>query len=119
VPIEDVAGAVKDLIQEGKVKHFGLSEAGVEKTTFDSSDFRNILPRFTTEARKANQALIDLLGRIAGTQEGYACSNRACLAPCPEAVDRADPGHHEACPPGGEHRSGCHRTYARCHSGAQ
>jgi aryl-alcohol dehydrogenase-like predicted oxidoreductase len=122
VPIEDVAGAVKDLIQAGKVKHFGLSEAGAqtirrahavqpvtalqseyslwtrgpeaevlptleelgigfvpysplgrgfltgkidENTTFDSSDFRNILPRFTTEARKANQALIDLLGRIA------------------------------------------------------
>jgi aryl-alcohol dehydrogenase-like predicted oxidoreductase len=122
VPIEDVAGAVKDLIQEGKVKHFGLSEAGVqtirrahavqpltavqseyslwwrgpeaellptfeelgigfvpysplgkgfltgkmnENTTFDSSDFRNILPRFTPEARKANQALVDLLGKIA------------------------------------------------------
>jgi aryl-alcohol dehydrogenase-like predicted oxidoreductase len=118
VPIEDVAGAVKDMIQEGKVKHFGLSEAGVqtirrahavqrvtavqseyslwwrtpeaellptleelgigfvpysplgrgfltgkidEKTTFDKSDFRNSLPRFTPEARKANQALIDLL----------------------------------------------------------
>jgi aryl-alcohol dehydrogenase-like predicted oxidoreductase len=122
VPIEDVAGAVKDLIQEGKVKHFGLSEAGVqtirrahavqpltalqseyslwtrgpekevlpaleelgigfvpysplgkgfltgkidENSTFDSSDFRNILPRFTPEARKANQALINLLGKIA------------------------------------------------------
>ena len=122
VPIEDVAGAVKDLIQEGKVKHFGLSEAGVqtirrahavqpvtalqseyslwwrrpeeeviptleelgigfvpfsplgkgfltgkidENTTFDSSDFRNIVPRFTPEARKANQALVDLLGSIA------------------------------------------------------
>jgi len=122
VPIEDVAGAVKDLIQEGKVKHFGLSEAGVEtirrahavqpvtavqseyslwfrepekqvlptleelgigfvpysplgrgfltgkmneNTTFDSSDFRNMLPRFTPEARKANQALVDLLGEIA------------------------------------------------------
>lgn len=122
VPIEDVAGTVKDLIQEGKVKHFGLSEAGVqtirrahavqpitalqseyslwtrvpeaevlptleelgigfvpfsplgrgfltgkidENTTFDSSDFRNTLPRFTPEARKANQALVDLLGRIA------------------------------------------------------
>jgi aryl-alcohol dehydrogenase-like predicted oxidoreductase len=122
VPIEDVAGAVKDLIQEGKVKHFGLSEAGVqtirrahavqpvtavqseyslwwrrpeaevlptleelgigfvpysplgkgfltgkinESTTFDSSDFRNIVPRFTPEARKANQALIDLLGKAA------------------------------------------------------
>src|SRR5438270_9315445 len=118
VPIEDVAGAVKGLIQQGKVKHFGLSEAGVrtirrahavqpvtalqseyslwwrepeaeiiptlealgigfvpfsplgkgfltgkidEKTTFDSSDFRNIVPRFTPEARKANQAVIDLL----------------------------------------------------------
>ncbi len=122
VPIEDVAGAVKDLIQEGKVKHFGLSEAGAqtircahavqpvtavqseyslwwrgpeaevlptleelgigfvpysplgkgfltgkinENTTFDSSDFRNTLPRFTPEARKANLALIDLLGKIA------------------------------------------------------
>jgi aryl-alcohol dehydrogenase-like predicted oxidoreductase len=122
VPIEDVAGAVKDLIQEGKVKHFGLSEAGVqtirrahavqsvtalqseyslwwrrpeekvlptleelgiglvpysplgkgfltgkidEYTTFDSTDFRTTLPRFTPEARKANQALVDLIGRIA------------------------------------------------------
>ena len=122
VPIEDVAGAVKELIQEGKVKHFGLSEAGVqtirrahavqpitalqseyslwwrnpeaevlptleelgigfvpfsplgkgfltgkidENTTFDSSDFRNIVPRFTPEARKANQSLVDLLRNIA------------------------------------------------------
>src|SRR5256884_689809 len=122
VPIEDVAGAVKDLIREGKVKHFGLSEAGPktirrahaiqpvtalqseyslwhrnpekevlptleelgigfvpysplgkgfltgkinENTSFDSSDFRNQLPRFTPEARKANQALVDLLGKIA------------------------------------------------------
>jgi aryl-alcohol dehydrogenase-like predicted oxidoreductase len=121
VPIEDVAGAVKDLIQQGKVKHFGLSEAGVqtirrahavqpltalqseyslwtrtpekeviptleelgigfvpysplgkgfltgtidEKTTFDSSDFRSTLPRFTPEALKANQTLIGLLGKI-------------------------------------------------------
>jgi aryl-alcohol dehydrogenase-like predicted oxidoreductase len=122
VPIEDVAGAMKELIREGKVKHFGLSEAGAqtirrahavqpvtavqseyslwtrgpeaevlpaldelgigfvpysplgrgfltgkmnESTTFDSSDFRNRLPRFTPEARKANQALVDLLGAIA------------------------------------------------------
>jgi aryl-alcohol dehydrogenase-like predicted oxidoreductase len=122
VPIEDVAGAVKDLIREGKVKHFGLSEAGAktirrahavqpvtavqseyslwtrgpeaevlptleelgigfvpysplgkgfltgkinENTIFDSTDFRNTLPRFTPEARKANQALINLLGEIA------------------------------------------------------
>ena len=122
VAIEDVAGAVKELIHEGKVKHFGLSEPGVqtirrahavqpvtaiqneyslwwrkseqevlslleelgigfvpysplgrgfltgkmnENTTFDSTDFRNTLPRFTPEARKANQALVDLLGEIA------------------------------------------------------
>jgi aryl-alcohol dehydrogenase-like predicted oxidoreductase len=122
VPVEDVAGAVKDLIREGKVKHFGLSEAGAktirrahaiqpitalqseyslwyrnpekevlptleelgigfvpysplgkgfltgkinENTTFDRSDFRNQLPRFTPEARRANQALVDLLGVIA------------------------------------------------------
>ena len=121
VPIEDVAGAVKDLIQAGKVKHFGLSEAGVqtirrahavqpvtalqseyslwtrtpekevipaleelgigfvpysplgkgfltgkivESTSFDSTDFRNVLPRFTAEARKANQAMVDLLTSI-------------------------------------------------------
>ncbi|MDR7099000.1 aryl-alcohol dehydrogenase-like predicted oxidoreductase [Lysobacter niabensis] len=122
VPIEDVAGAVKDLIQQGKVRHFGLSEAGAqtirrahavqpvtalqseyslwwrepetkvmptleelgigfvpfsplgkgfltgkidENTTFDSSDFRNTVPRFAPEARKANQALVDLIGRLA------------------------------------------------------
>jgi aryl-alcohol dehydrogenase-like predicted oxidoreductase len=122
VPIEDVAGAVKELIEQGKVKHFGLSEAGAqtirrahavqpvtalqseyslwtrtpendviptieelgiglvpysplgkgfltgkmdEKTTFDRSDFRHILPRFTPEALKANQVLVDLLGSIA------------------------------------------------------
>ena len=123
VPIEDVAGTVKDLIQEGKVRHFGLSEAGVQtirrahavqpvsalqseyslwwrrpetdvlptledlgiglvaysplgkgfltgkidaSTAFDSTDFRSTLPRFTSEARTANQALVDLIGRLAG-----------------------------------------------------
>src|ERR1700681_2179597 len=122
VPIEDVAGAVKDLIHQGKVKHFGLSEAGVqtirrahavqpvtalqseyslwfrepeaetipileelgigfvpfsplgkgfltgkidENTKFDSTDFRNIVPRFSPEARKANQTVVDLLGKLA------------------------------------------------------
>jgi aryl-alcohol dehydrogenase-like predicted oxidoreductase len=122
VPIEDVAGTVKDLIRSGKVRHFGMSEAGVktirrahavqpvaavqseyslwwrkpeeellptleelgigfvpfsplgkgfltgkidEKTTFEKTDFRNIVPRFTAEARKANQALVDLLGQVA------------------------------------------------------
>jgi len=122
VPIEEVAGAVRDLIREGKVKHFGMSEAGAEsirrahavqpvaalqseyslwwrdpekdilptleelgvgfvpfsplgkgfltgaisdKTEFDKSDFRNVVPRFSEESRKANQALVDALGRIA------------------------------------------------------
>jgi aryl-alcohol dehydrogenase-like predicted oxidoreductase len=126
VPIEDVAGTVKDLIQQGKVKHFGLSEPGVqtirrahavqpvtavqseyslwwrqpeeevlrtleelgigfvpfsplgrgfltgainEKTTFDSTDFRNMVPRFTPEARRKNQALVDLLGEIAARKQ--------------------------------------------------
>ncbi|MCP3064203.1 aldo/keto reductase [Myxococcus sp. K38C18041901] len=126
VPIEDVAGAVKDLIREGKVKHFGLSEAGVQtvrrahavqpvtalqseyslwwrkpeeemlstleelgigfvpfsplgkgfltgkiddKTSFASNDFRNMVPRFTPEARKANQSLVDLLSQVAAKKK--------------------------------------------------
>jgi aryl-alcohol dehydrogenase-like predicted oxidoreductase len=126
VPIEDVAGAVKDLIRAGKVKHFGLSEAGVQtirrahavqpvtalqseyslwwrspetdvlptleelgigfvpfsplgrgfltgkidaSTTFDSTDFRNLVPRFSPEARKANKALVDLLAEIAARKK--------------------------------------------------
>ncbi len=126
VPIQDVAGAVKDLIQQGKVKHFGLSEAGVqtirrahavqpvaalqseyslwwrepeaellptleelgigfvpfsplgkgfltgkisEDTQFDKTDFRNIVPRFSAENRKVNQALVDLIGRFAQQKE--------------------------------------------------
>jgi aryl-alcohol dehydrogenase-like predicted oxidoreductase len=135
VPIEDVAGAVQELIQEGKVKHFGLSEAGVqtirrahavqsvtalqseyslwwrepeaeiiptleelgigfvpfsplgkgfltgkidENTTFDSTDFRNTVPRFAPEARKANRALVDLLETIA--QRKKATSAQIALA---------------------------------------
>ena len=126
VPIEDVAGTVRDLIQQGKVKHFGMSEAGVrtirrahavqpltavqseyslwwrrpeqeliptleelgigfvpfsplgkgfltgtidEKTTFVSSDFRNVVPRFTTEARKANQPIVAVLRTIADKKQ--------------------------------------------------
>jgi aryl-alcohol dehydrogenase-like predicted oxidoreductase len=126
VPIEDVAGAVKELIRQGKVRHFGLSEAGVqtirrahavqpvtalqseyslwwreperevlptlaelgigfvafsplgkgfltgaisEDTTFDKTDFRNIVPRFAPEARKANQAVVDLLGKLAARKQ--------------------------------------------------
>jgi len=135
VPIEDVAGTVKELIKEGKVKHFGLSEAGVqtirkahtvqpvtalqseyslwwrepeqeilpvlealgigfvpfsplgkgfltgkidENTTFDKSDFRNTVPRFSEENRKANQALVDLLGSIA--KKNNATSAQIALA---------------------------------------
>jgi aryl-alcohol dehydrogenase-like predicted oxidoreductase len=135
VPIEDVAGAVKDLIREGKVNHFGLSEPGVntirsahaiqpvtavqseyslfwrgpeaeilptleelgigfvpfsplgagfltgkidENTKFDSTDFRNIVPRFTPEARKANQGLVDLVGRVADQKK--ATSAQVALA---------------------------------------
>jgi aryl-alcohol dehydrogenase-like predicted oxidoreductase len=126
VPMEDVAGTVKELIKEGKVKHFGLSEAGVESirrahavqpvtalqseyslwwrepeaeilptleelgigfvpfsplgkgfltgainqdTKFDSTDFRNSVPRFAPEARKANQVLVDMLGKIAAQKK--------------------------------------------------
>ena len=129
VPIEDVAGAVRELIAQGKVKHFGLSEAGArtirrahavqpvtalqseyslwwrepeaeilptleelgigfvpfsplgkgfltgainEATTFDQTDFRNVVPRFSREARKANQALVDLLGAIATRKQATA-----------------------------------------------
>ena len=135
VPIEDVAGTVKELVQAGKVKHFGLSEAGAqtirkahavhpvaalqseyslwwrepeaeimptleelgigfvpfsplgkgfltgainENTQFDSTDFRNIVPRFSQEARKANQAMVDLLARIA--QEKQATPAQIALA---------------------------------------
>ena len=126
MPIEDVAGMVRDLLEAGKVKHFGLSEPGVqtirrahavqpvtavqseyslwwrrpeeevlptleelgigfvpfsplgkgfltgaitESTTFDSTDFRNVVPRFTPEARRANQTLVDLLGEIAARKQ--------------------------------------------------
>ena len=135
VPIEEVAGTVRDLIQEGKVKHFGLSEAGAqtirrahavqpvtavqseyslwwrepekeilptlqglgigfvpfsplgrgfltgtidENTKFDGADFRNIVPRFTAEARKANQAVVDLLGQI--SKQRHATSAQIALA---------------------------------------
>jgi aryl-alcohol dehydrogenase-like predicted oxidoreductase len=135
VPIEDVAGTVRDLIQQGKVKHFGLSEAGAqtirrahavqpvtalqseyslwwrepekeilptleelgigfvpfsplgrgfltgainENTKFDSEDFRNKVPRFTAQARKANQSLVDLLGQI--SKQKHATSAQIALA---------------------------------------
>jgi aryl-alcohol dehydrogenase-like predicted oxidoreductase len=148
VPIEDVAGAVKDLIQAGKVKHFGLSEAGAqtirrahavqpvaalqseyslwwrepeaeilptleelgigfvpfsplgkgfltgkidENTTFASTDFRNVVPRFTPEARKANQAVVDLIGQVAARKNAtpaqialaWVLAQRPWIAPIP------------------------------------
>jgi aryl-alcohol dehydrogenase-like predicted oxidoreductase len=157
VPIEEVAGAVKELIQAGKVRHFGLSEAGVqtirrahavqsvtalqseyslwwrrpeaeilqtleelgiglvaysplgkgfltgkidESTTFDSTDFRTTLPRFTPEARKANQALVDLLGTIAAQKNatpaqialGWLLAQKPWIVPIPGTtkLDRLD-----------------------------
>lgn len=148
VPIEDVAGAVKDLIDEGKVRHFGLSEAGVEvirrahavhpvtalqseyslwwrepeaeilpvleelgigfvpfsplgkgfltgkideNTKFDSTDFRNTVPRFSPEARRANQALVDLIGKYAEQKKAtpaqialaWVLAQRPWIAPIP------------------------------------
>jgi aryl-alcohol dehydrogenase-like predicted oxidoreductase len=151
VPIEDVAGAVKDLIQQGKVKHFGLSEAGAqtircahkmqpvtalqieyslwsrepekeiiptleelgiglvaysplgrgfltgaikEGTTFDKTDFRNTVPRFTPEARRANQVVVDLLGRIAARKHAtpaqialaWLLAQKPWIVPIPETT---------------------------------
>ena len=145
---------MKDLIAAGKVRHFGLSEAGVETiraahavqpvtalqseyslwwrqpeaeilpaleelgigfvpfaplgkgfltgtidetTTFDSSDFRLTQPRFSAEARKANQALVDVIGQNRRAEEGNFRSNRARLAAGAKALDRSDPRHNEDC----------------------
>ena len=66
-----------------------------ESTQFDKTDFRNTLPRFTPEARKANQALVDLLGEIGKQQERHARPDRAGMAACAEAVDRAHPRDHQ------------------------
>ena len=167
VPIEDVAGAVKDLIQQGKVKHFGLSEAAArtirrahavqpvtavqseyslwyrepEKdvlpaleelgigfvpfsplgkgfltgkidatTTLDSSDLRNTIPRFAPDARKANQALVDLLQKMAGRKKRDARPGCARLAAGPEAMDCSDPRNDEAASARREPRSGRDRA---------
>ena len=157
VPIEEVAGAVKDLIQQGKVRHFGLSEAGAqtirrahavqpltalqseyslwtrtpekeviptleelgigfvpysplgkgfltgkidESATFDSSDFRSALPRFTPEALKANQALINLLAASQKRRRRHLPRSRSpgCLL---RSRGCSDPRHHEAASLGG------------------
>ena len=82
-----------------------------ENTTFDASDFRNTVPRFSPEARKANQALVDLLGNIAAQEKRDACADRARVAFGPEAVDRADSGNDEAASPERERRRGRRRTH--------
>jgi aryl-alcohol dehydrogenase-like predicted oxidoreductase len=154
VPIEDVAGAVKDLVREGKVKYFGLSEAGAKtirrahavqpvsalqseyslwerapeteilptleelgigfvpfsplgkgfltgsmsaSTTFDATDFRNLLPRFTPEARAANQAFVELLGAVAGRKKAtpaqialaWLLAQKPWMVPIPGTTKRA------------------------------
>ncbi|MGF6372889.1 aryl-alcohol dehydrogenase-like predicted oxidoreductase [Paraburkholderia sp. RAU6.4a] len=157
VPIEEVAGAVKDLIAEGTVEHFGLSEAGVktirrahavqpvtavqseyslfwrgselellpvleelgigfvpfsplgagfltgkidENTKFDPTDFRNNVPRFSPDARKANLALVDVCQRRCRAQERHTGTSGACLAAGAKALDRTYSRHDEAAPPG-------------------
>jgi aryl-alcohol dehydrogenase-like predicted oxidoreductase len=167
VPMEDVAGAVKELIQQGKVKHFGMSEAGVasirrahavqpvtalqsehslwwrgpereilplleelgigfvpfsplgkgfltgainESTSFDKTDFRNIVPRFSEENRKANQGLVGVLGHIAANKSAtpaqialaWLLAQKPWIAPIPR--------HHQAAPPGGKYRRRVHRA---------
>ena len=84
-----------------------------ENTKFDSSDFRNIVPRFTPEARKANQALIDLLGEIAERKKATPAQIALAwlLAQKPWIVPI--PGTTKAAAPGREHRSSCSRTYIR------
>ena len=167
VPMEDVAGTVRDLIRQGKVKHFGLSEAGAqsirrahavhsvaalqseyslwwrkpeaeilptceelgigfvpfsplgkgfltgkinENTAFAKDDFRNIVPRFSPEARKANQALVDLLGSIASRKRATSAQIALAWLLAQEAVDRPDSRNHEGAPAKGERRSGGNRV---------
>lgn len=170
VPIEDVAGAVKELIRAGKVKHFGLSEAGVEiirrahavqpvtalqseyslwwrepeeamlptleelgigfvpfsplgkgyltgkideKTSFDATDFRNTVPRFSEENRKANQAFVELLGRIAERKEATPAQIALAWLLAQKAMDRAHTGNDQNPPPGREPWSDIRHSHRR------
>ena len=65
-------------------------------TTFDAADFRNLLPRFSAENRKANQSFVDWLTSVCGTEGRHVGAGRARLDPGAEALDRPDPGHHQA-----------------------
>ena len=89
-----------------------LTGAINENTTFDSTDFRNVVPRFTPEARKANQTLVNLLGEIAARKKVTPAQIAIAWLLGPEAVDRSDTRHHEAASAGGKHRRRCHRTDA-------
>ncbi len=170
VPIEDVAGTVKDLIREGKVKHFGLSEAGAQtirrahavqpvvalqseyslffrepedtvmptleelgigfvpfsplgkgfltgkidsETKFDSTDFRNTVPRFSPENRKTNQALVDVITAFADKRKATPAQIALCLAAREEALDRSNSGHDEAFTSGRKPGWRNHRTHER------
>ena len=170
VPIEDVAGAVKELIAAGKVKHFGMSEAGVQSiraahavqpvaalqseyslfwrepekeilplleelgigfvpfsplgkgfltgkiddtTAFGEGDFRAVVPRFESENRKANMALVDRVGELATKHGVTQRADRARLAARAEALDCAHSRHDQAAPSRGECRRGKRRTVGR------
>ena len=79
-----------------------------ESTSFDSSDFRSRLPRFTPEARHSNQALVDLIADIAARKKATLGPDRAGMAAGAKAVDRADPGNDQASSAGREYRRGRH-----------
>jgi aryl-alcohol dehydrogenase-like predicted oxidoreductase len=168
VPIEDVAGTVKDLIRQGKVKHFGLSEAGVQTirrahavqpvtalqseyslwwrepeaevlptleelgigfvpfsplgkgfltgkisadTKFDANDFRNKVPRFDSENRKANQALVEVVEKFAKQKQATPAQVALAWVLAQRALDRADPRHHQTPPPARKHRSSISPTH--------
>src|ERR1017187_10120420 len=108
VPIEDVAGAVKDPIQEGKVKHFGLSEAGVQtiRRAHAVQPVTALQSEYSLWTRTPEKAVIPTL-------EGDTCSDRTRLAAGPEAVDGTDPRHHQAASPGRKHRGSLSRTHFR------
>ena len=82
-----------------------------ESTAFDSSDFRNTVPRFSPEARKANQVLVDLLGQIATKKQATPAQVALGWLLAQKTVDRADSRYHEASPLGREHRRGFRRSF--------
>ena len=84
-----------------------------EDTQFDNADFRNIVPRFTPENRKANQAMVDLVGKYRATEKGDACADRSRMAAGAEAVDRSHPRHHQAASAGRKHRRRQRAAHAR------